>query len=182
MSTSWGDYQDIAYRTPFGTGLLRWKRGRLLGHRLPGFRAGFAGGGELGGRHRPHFPPRDLDDLAQELVARLTLYFEGQPIGFGDLDIPFGKSWTAFEAQVAASLSQVPYGQMIGYAELAMRAEHPRACRAVGNFLAKNPFPVILPCHRIVLSSGKLGNFSQGADWKKRLLELEGIDIGSLSV
>ena len=91
-------------------------------------------------------------------------------------EIPLDRSrWTPFQTHVAEALAAVPYGTTITYSELAGAAGHPRAYRAVGNCMAANPYPVIIPCHRVVKSGGGLGNFSAGIEWKIRLLSLEGL-------
>ncbi len=109
------------------------------------------------------------------LARLLVRYFSGRPASFDILAIPMDRSgWTPFQRGVAAALAAVPYGETRSYAELAESAGYSRAWRAVGSFMARNPFPVILPCHRIIKSNGGLGRFSAGAGWKKKLLELEG--------
>jgi methylated-DNA-[protein]-cysteine S-methyltransferase len=87
-----------------------------------------------------------------------------------------------FHRKVYTALCKIPTGKTITYAELAKRAGSPGAARAVGQAMAKNPFPVIIPCHRVVPSTGKLGEYSGrgGVTTKRRLLQLEGIDCESL--
>lgn len=68
---------------------------------------------------------------------------------------------------------KIPLGETLSYKELAKRIGHPRALRAVGKALKENPFPLIIPCHRVVKSSGELGGYSKGKELKKKLLELE---------
>ncbi|NQU05275.1 MAG: methylated-DNA--[protein]-cysteine S-methyltransferase [Calditrichaeota bacterium] len=75
------------------------------------------------------------------------------------------------------SLVEVPFGETISYGELAKRAGSPRAARAVGAAMARNPIPILVPCHRVITSSGKLGGFGGGLDMKRWLLRHEGIDI-----
>ena len=71
-------------------------------------------------------------------------------------------------------LAKVPYGQTATYRELAERVGNPRASRAVGMVMNRNPIPIVLPCHRIVGSSGELVGYGGGLDRKERLLRLEG--------
>ncbi len=71
-------------------------------------------------------------------------------------------------------LSKVPYGHTATYGELAERAGNPRASRAVGTVMNRNRIPIVLPCHRIVGSSGELVGYGGGLDRKERLLRLEG--------
>jgi len=87
--------------------------------------------------------------------------------------------FTPFETDVLARLAQVPAGRVISYGELADWAGYPRAARAVGRLMAKNPFPLFYPCHRVIQASGRLGNFGGGKDLKRRLLENEGVAFSS---
>ena len=69
---------------------------------------------------------------------------------------------------------QVPFGQVTSYKELAQRAGHPRAHRAVGMAMATNPVPIVVPCHRVLRTGGALGGYGGGLDMKLHLLHLEG--------
>ncbi len=80
---------------------------------------------------------------------------------------------TEFEKRVWSALKEVPYGETRSYKWLAERIGGPKAARAVGNALAKNPIPVIFPCHRIIEAKGTLGGYTGGTDVKRRLLEIE---------
>ena len=71
-------------------------------------------------------------------------------------------------------LALVPYGEVTTYGELAARVEHPRAARAVGTVMNRNPIPIVLPCHRVVGASGSLTGYGGGLDRKEELLRLEG--------
>jgi len=81
-----------------------------------------------------------------------------------------------FTTRVIACLRKVPYGKTVTYGELARRAGSPRASRAVGNAMAQNDFPLIIPCHRVVATRG-LGGFGGGLRMKRDLLRLEGSRI-----
>lgn len=110
------------------------------------------------------------------LTARLESYFLGKRVEFSLDGLPIDRSaWSEFEQSVASALASVPYGKAISYADLAVAASYPRACRAVGNFMARNPFPLLIPCHRVIRSDGRPGKYSAGGHWKLRLLELEGV-------
>ncbi|UCH83701.1 MAG: methylated-DNA--[protein]-cysteine S-methyltransferase [Candidatus Latescibacterota bacterium] len=81
-----------------------------------------------------------------------------------------------FQRKVLRKLKNLPLGQVITYGELASRAGSPRAARAVGAAMAANPVPVVIPCHRVVASSGRLGGFSGGGlPQKRKLLKHEGV-------
>jgi len=116
----------------------------------------------------------DAADSSHPLAASISRYFEGEPIAFDDLNIsPEG---TAFQLRVWAAARAIPWGCICTYGQLASRIESPRLARAVGGAMARNPVPLIVPCHRVVAAGGGLGGFSAagGVDLKARLLSLEG--------
>lgn len=85
-------------------------------------------------------------------------------------------SWlTAFSAKVLKQTCKIPRGKVATYAELAAKVGNPRAARAVGMALANNPFPLIIPCHRVVRADRKPGQFGGGMAMKRQLLEKEGV-------
>ncbi len=84
---------------------------------------------------------------------------------------------TEFSVRVLRQTHRIPRGKVCTYSGLAARAGFPRAARAVGSVMAKNPFPLVIPCHRVVRADGTPGRFGGGADMKKRLLEREGISL-----
>ena len=108
-----------------------------------------------------------LDDVRRELDE----YFDGRRREF---DLPLDLRVAPFPADVLRELARVPYGQTDTYGKLAARAGRPRAARAVGTIMNRNPIPIVLPCHRIVGASGALTGYAGGLDVKRRLLELEG--------
>ncbi len=102
---------------------------------------------------------------------QLDEFFAGQRKAF---DLPLKPLGTAFQLKVWRELLRIPYGQTSTYGELAKKLGNPRACRAVGAANGRNPLPIIVPCHRVIGSNGKLTGFAGGLEVKKRLLELEG--------
>lgn len=109
---------------------------------------------------------------APTLRRQLDLYFTGVRVEFSvtpDLSL----STAPFRREVQSSLTTIPYGRTISYADLASSTGRPRAVRAVGSACASNPLPIVLPCHRVVRSDGSLGNYLGGVEAKQRLLELE---------
>jgi O-6-methylguanine DNA methyltransferase len=82
-----------------------------------------------------------------------------------------------FEKGVLSHLRAVPPGRVSTYGNIAAAIGHPGASRAVGGVMAKNPFPIIIPCHRVVKSDLTLGGFSYGPSLKRRLLEAEGVEF-----
>ena len=103
--------------------------------------------------------------------ADLERYFEGSPVPL-DLSLDL-KEGTEFERRVWAAARRVKHGSVASYADVAREIEAPRATRAVGNALGKNPVPIVVPCHRILHADLSIGGFSSGLPWKRFLLELE---------
>jgi len=104
-------------------------------------------------------------------IRQMRGYFEGSRVTFNQ-SIRFLKG-TDFEQRVWNALKDIPYGETRTYKWLAERIGMPKATRAVGRALSKNPIPIVLPCHRIIESDGSIGGYSSGIDVKRRLLELE---------
>jgi methylated-DNA-[protein]-cysteine S-methyltransferase len=85
-----------------------------------------------------------------------------------------------FHRKVLKALQQVPRGEVRNYAWLARRVGNPKAARAVGNAMARNPIPILIPCHRVVPSTGGTGNYGLGKEMKRDLLRREGVDVDKL--
>ncbi len=113
--------------------------------------------------------------LAPSTAARRELdeYFAGRRRAF-DLAVDL-RGVTPFSVTVLTELAKVPYGRTATYGELALRAGRPKAARAVGMVMNRNPIPIVLPCHRIVGASGSLVGYGGGLDRKELLLRLEGV-------
>jgi len=111
------------------------------------------------------------NDLLPGLVERLKSYFGGGKISFPDV-IDLSEA-TPFQRKVWQAARLIPYGETRSYRWLAEKIGKPKAARAVGQALGRNPLPIIVPCHRVVASNGGLGGFTGGVEIKKRLLELE---------
>jgi len=109
--------------------------------------------------------------LAQRAREELSEYFEGKRAFFS---VPVDLSGAPdFQKKVLAAARRIPFGEMRPYAWVAQRIGHPRAVRAVGTALGRNPVPFIVPCHRVLQTGGGLGGYLFGADVKSRLLSLE---------
>jgi methylated-DNA-[protein]-cysteine S-methyltransferase len=121
---------------------------------------------------RMHDKMDSSSPAAADFFQELDAYFKGDLKKFRQ-KIKFVRG-TAFEQNVWLALKGIPYGEMRSYKWLAERIGKPKALRAVGQALKKNPLPIILPCHRIVASDGSLGGFSCGVDIKEWLLRHEG--------
>jgi O-6-methylguanine DNA methyltransferase len=111
-----------------------------------------------------------IDDLATQLAA----YFDGR---LRDFDVALDLRGTPFQLAAWHGLLEVAYGQVRSYAAHAAAIGHPRAIRAVGAANGANPIPILVPCHRLIGSSGSLVKYGGGLDLKRRLLELEGVTI-----
>jgi methylated-DNA-[protein]-cysteine S-methyltransferase len=131
-------------------------------------------------------PEREVERLSRDFGLRvlrsakpidsarreLDQYFEGERRSF---DLPLDVRFVAdFNRRVLREVARVPYGEIVTYGELAARAARPKAARAVGMVMNRNPIPIVLPCHRVVGSNGKLTGYAGGLDRKEALLRLEG--------
>lgn len=112
-----------------------------------------------------------LPNLFQDLGERLKAYFSGNIVEFPDkLDL---SGATGFQRRVWEITRNIPYGENRSYLWVAMQTGRRRAARAAGQALGRNLLPVIIPCHRVIASDGKLGGFSGGLELKRSLLDLE---------
>jgi len=131
-------------------------------------------------------PEREVESLARTFGVRvlraarpidpvrhqLDEYFDGKRTEF---ELPLDLRHQApFSRDVLKRLARVPYGQVTTYGTLAAEAHRPKAARAVGVVMNRNPVPIVLPCHRVVGASGSLVGYAGGLDRKQLLLELEG--------
>lgn len=112
--------------------------------------------------------------LAQECRQQIVAYLEGRLQSF---ELPLELQGTAFQRRVWEKLSQIPYGVVTSYKELAQKVESPKAYRAVGSANGANPIPIIIPCHRVVSHKKGLGGYALGLEMKKYFLELEGVQL-----
>jgi methylated-DNA-[protein]-cysteine S-methyltransferase len=117
------------------------------------------------------FGVRVLRSPLDEVRRELDEYFEGKRTEF---DLPLDLRVAPFYAEVLRELALVPYGRTETYGALATKVGRPRAARAVGTVMNRNPIPIVLPCHRIVGANGSLTGYAGGLDVKRRLLQLEG--------
>ncbi len=106
------------------------------------------------------------------LQAHLAAYFSGQQVCFADIHLDLSAG-TPFQQTVWEVTRHIPYGQTRSYGEVAAAAGRPGASRAVGQALGRNPVAIIVPCHRVIASGGRIGGFGGGLELKSRLLELE---------
>jgi len=123
---------------------------------------------ELRKRFRREIVRNDRKNKA--VLSQLKKYLQGKLKRF-DCTLDF--RGTPFEKKVWSKLAKIPYGQTRSYKEIGQAIGYPKAFRAVGNANAKNPLPLIIPCHRVIESNGGLGGFGHGIKVKKQLLDFE---------
>jgi methylated-DNA-[protein]-cysteine S-methyltransferase len=111
---------------------------------------------------------------AEDLIDRLRNFAAGEPVDFDEVEVDTSHL-TPFGQRVTAACREIPRGETRTYGSLATECRRPGAARAVGQIMAKNRFPLVVPCHRVVGASGSLGGFSapQGLCMKRRLLDME---------
>jgi methylated-DNA-[protein]-cysteine S-methyltransferase len=114
----------------------------------------------------------------RETIRQLRAYFMGRLEQF---DLPLAPQGTDFQLSVWNQLCRIPYGETISYGELARRIGNPKASRAVGLANGSNPIPIIIPCHRVIGSNGKLTGYGGGLLIKEKLLALEKRQLSLIS-
>jgi len=114
--------------------------------------------------------------IASQLVHSLQRFFAGERVGFDEVELDLD-AYTPFKLELASALRSIPYGEVISYRELAAAAGRPNAQRAAGTFCAHNRYPLVVPCHRVVAADGIGAYGSLGVEYKRRLLELEGVAL-----
>lgn len=110
------------------------------------------------------------DDLCQLTAKQLDEYFAGKRTSF---DLPLKPQGTDFQLKAWVALTTIPYGETISYGEQAKRMDNPKAVRAVGGANGKNPFSIVVPCHRVIGANGTLTGYTGGMNRKEWLLDFE---------
>jgi methylated-DNA-[protein]-cysteine S-methyltransferase len=117
--------------------------------------------------------PEEKEALAR-WTEELEAYFRGERLSWSEEELSFELLGAVpFERAVYKALLRVPAAATVSYGELAGMAGYPRAARAVGNAMAANPVPIVIPCHRVIRADGTLGNYGNDPAWKERLLRHE---------
>jgi methylated-DNA-[protein]-cysteine S-methyltransferase len=111
-----------------------------------------------------------VDDALPAASAQLTEYFDGGRLSF---DLPLAPVGTAFQHSVWALIAAIPFGETRTYGELATELGRPSASRAVGTATGRNPISIVVPCHRVVGSTGRLTGYAGGVERKAFLLDHE---------
>lgn len=161
----------LAFETAFGDCSVSWGERGLTRFMLPAV--------DAPGHPRPPPPPEGLPDWVREIVEKATLHLRGelQDLTFARLD------WSrvsAFQRAVYLATQQVPRGAKASYGEIASRVGlGPEGARGVGAALGSNPWPLVVPCHRVVSRDDRMTGFSApgGVRTKTRLLVLEGAEL-----
>lgn len=160
------------YQTPWGDGCVTIVRGRLAEVELPPLRRR-EGGGALGDG-RPGTADEADRAALDRWVDQLEAYFRGERLAWKSGEVPVDElAASPFDRAVYKTLLTVPPAVTVSYGVLAEMAGFPRAARAVGNAMACNPIPIVVPCHRVIRADGRLGNYGSDPSWKERLLEHE---------
>ncbi|MGB7582240.1 MAG: methylated-DNA--[protein]-cysteine S-methyltransferase [Sedimentisphaerales bacterium] len=157
FSTAWGYFGLAADKKGLRRTILPCENRKIIEKHL------------LAGLDKPQFDKNLLKPLQKQIIA----YFEGKPARF-NTSLVLDK-FPPFARKVLAACEKIPTGKTVSYSQLAGMIGKPRASRAVGSALARNPIPLIIPCHRVIHADGSLGNFSAfgGTGTKKKLLALE---------
>ena len=122
--------------------------------------------------------PRRLDDARRELDE----YFAGRRRDF-DLAIDWRLARSAFTRRVLEATARIPFGKTSSYRDVAIAAGSPKAFRAAGSALGSNPIPIVVPCHRVLASGGKIGGYTGGLERKRVLLGIAGVPgVGQLTL
>jgi methylated-DNA-[protein]-cysteine S-methyltransferase len=169
---------DVAYApydSPLGTGYVAATERGLVSVALPNRELDeFVGG--LAARISPRV--LELPGRLDQALRELEQYFEGSRREF-DLELDWRLVRSEFSSRVLHETAKVPFGVTASYAEVAGRAGNPRAYRAAGSALGRNPIPLVVPCHRVLQSGGRLGEYGGGPEMKEWLLRMEGAIAGS---
>jgi methylated-DNA-[protein]-cysteine S-methyltransferase len=122
--------------------------------------------------HPPLDRSRWIKDAAAfpDVVAQLAAYFAGERTGF---EVALAPGGTSFQQRAWDTLREIPYGETRFYGEIARHIGQPGAARAVGLANARNPIPIIVPCHRVIGANGALTGYAGGLETKRALLDLE---------
>ena len=125
----------------------------------------------------PFTPQTELLKRTKDILDR---YFDEESVDFQEIPIKI-ENGTEFQNSVWNTIHQIPYGEVRSYKWIAEQIGRPKAVRAVGNATGSNPITIIIPCHRVIGSNGKLGGYGGGLDRKRHFLKLEGYQVEVLS-
>ena len=115
---------------------------------------------------------KERETISHFIPERIKLYLRGAKEDFRDIPVDW-EGYSQEERKVLEVVREIPYGKTKSYRWVAKESGFPNRWRWVGRVLSKNRTPLIIPCHRVIRSDGKIGGFSWGGEWKEKLLELE---------
>lgn len=167
----------LVFETARGFCGLAWSAAGITRFQLPTSSAAATERNLL--RRVPEASPAEATPEIAETIAAVRRYFAGETVDFSGVRLDL-REQEAFFAAIYAALRRVGWGETTTYGALAKQlGAGPEAARDVGQAMARNPVPLIIPCHRVLAAGGKLGGFSApgGADTKAHMLELEGVDL-----
>lgn len=165
------------FRTAHGHAAIGWNDGKIVSFRLPATTEAEAERTLL--RRLPDAIPAEPPAEIRTVIDGAIRYFAGEWVDFRHAPIDLGPQ-EPFFATVYAYVRTFGWGETTTYGEIAKALEHgPEAARVVGQAMARNPIPLIIPCHRVLAAGGKVGGFSApgGAYSKARMLEIEGVTV-----
>jgi len=127
-----------------------------------------------------YFPDMSIGSCTtiDKVIDGIRSFLNGEEVSFS-LDILYMDIYSIFQQKVLKIVREIPRGSISTYKKIAERLNKPGGARAVGNALANNPFPIIIPCHRIIRSDGTIGDYGGGVKMKKALLKMEGVMFDS---
>lgn len=120
---------------------------------------------------KPYKKTKNSNKIIVQLERAVLRYFQGDPAAF--TEIPLLLSGTPFQQKVWRAVQKIPYGETRTYGQIATSIGKPKAVRAVGTVIGKNPVCIVIPCHRVVPKSGGIGNYAYGKAMKQWLLDHE---------
>ena len=167
------------FETATGFVALAWNAGGVTGLRLPSSSEASAEAAIL--RRQPSAIRSIPDGALAEVIARIQRYFSGEHIDFSDVPVDLGEQAPFFDA-VYARVRDLGWGETTTYGAVAKAlGAGPQAARDVGQAMATNPVPLIVPCHRVLAAGGKIGGFSApgGSGSKARMLQIEGVAVAN---
>jgi methylated-DNA-[protein]-cysteine S-methyltransferase len=161
------------FRTALGVCGIVWSAAGLVGVHLP--EASEAAAARAMASRFPAYEPADPPLPVREAIARIAAYLDGASDDFADVALDFGTTG-AFDRSVYEATRAIPAGRTTTYGAVAAEIGDSGGARAVGQALGRNPWPILVPCHRVTGADGRMGGFSApgGAVTKRRLLDLEG--------
>lgn len=159
-------YREIT--TPWGTSYIIFQNKKVVEFILPGKQKKIT---------NKIIKVSKSEKWLKPIEKKIKQYFQGGKVDFNSLKNLDLSRYTAFEKKILYTLQKVRYGKVISYKELSRKSEKNKAARAVGNVMAKNKIPLLIPCHRVIRHDGTMGNFGYGQKYKERLLNLEKVTV-----